>query len=343
MVEDAEPVSEMSRFDKWKTEGVTAEDGLDAPVTESSFATLFPKYREKYIREVWSQIISSLTQYGIKGELNLVEGSMTVYTTRKVWDPYSILKARDFIKLIARSVPYPQAIKIMDDDMFSDIIKIGNIVRKKERFVKRRQRLIGPSGCTLKAIELITQCYVLVQGNTVACMGNWKDLKSVRKIVEDCMNNKHPIYNIKALMIKRELAKDEKLAHEDWSRFLPQFKKNNVQRKKPTIKKKGKYSPFPPAATPSKLDLELESGEYFKRKYDREGGSKNEAGEPVSHTESRQKKRMAKFIPPTESKNSEKKAKVDASETDVEALKKKLTKKARKPVKDVKEYIVADQ
>lgn len=52
-------------------------------------------------------------EFGIKFELNLLEGSMTVRTTKKTWDPYAIIKARDVIKVISRSVPYQQALRLM--------------------------------------------------------------------------------------------------------------------------------------------------------------------------------------------------------------------------------------
>lgn len=210
------------------------------------------------------------------------------------------------IKLLARSIPIQQAVKILQDDVNCDIIKIGGIVRNKERFVKRRQRLLGPDGATLKALELLTDCYILVQGNTVSCMGPYKGLKQLRTIIIDCMKNIHPVYHIKTLMIKRELAKNPSLSAEDWSRFLPQFKKKTMsKRKKPLkIREKKAYTPFPPAQTPRKVDLQIESGEYFLNESQREAKKKSE--KILASKEKSKEKRKAReleFIAPEEPMN----------------------------------------
>jgi ribosomal RNA assembly protein len=136
-------------------------------------------------------------------------------------------------------------------------------------------------------------------------MGPYKSLKEVRRIVLDCMKNIHPIYRIKVgasfsfakqtsyradnsapvlqeLMIKRELAKDPKLATESWDRFLPQFRRKHLKTSEKTARKneaieakktarlaagldpeemakkdktKKIYTPFPPAQLPRKVIL----------------------------------------------------------------------------------------
>lgn len=294
---DAEDAAEsgivplMDGSDQWKFLDIKEGD-MKAPLQEeSSFATLFPKYREKYIKEVWTLVKKALLDRGIKGELDLIEGSMTVRTTKKTWDPYAIIKARDAIKLLARSVPYETALKVLEDEIYCEVIKIRSMCPNKEKFVKRRQRLLGPRGNTLKALELLTNCFIMVQGSTVSVVGHYRELKNVRRIVDDCMNNIHPVYHIKELMIKRELMKDEKLKGEDWSRFLPNFKKTvkTVKDKKkqereklmvkaqqpqtegeevpqynpPKRKEKKERELYPPAPQPRKIDLLMESGEYF--------------------------------------------------------------------------------
>ena len=91
------------------------------------------------------------------------------------------------IRVMARSVPLDIAAKVLEDETFADIIEIK--LKNRERFVKRRNRLIGDEGNTLKALELSTKCYIMVQGKTVAVVGPYDGLKKValKSSVSNCL------------------------------------------------------------------------------------------------------------------------------------------------------------
>uniref|UniRef100_A0A3B3ZDE0 KRR1 small subunit processome component n=1 Tax=Periophthalmus magnuspinnatus TaxID=409849 RepID=A0A3B3ZDE0_9GOBI len=297
--------------DGWREPVFSKDDNPRGLLEESSFATLFPKYREAYLKECWPLVENALHDNHIKASLDLIEGSMSVCTTKKTFDPYAIVKARDLIKLLARSVPFEQAVRILQDDVACDIIKIGTLVRNRERFVKRRQRLIGPKGSTLKALELLTNCYVMVQGNTVSALGPYSGLKET-------------------LMIKQELAKDPELRSQSWERFLPKFKHKNLTKRKEPKKKsvKKEYTPFPPPQPESKVDQELASGEFFLRESVKRRKKLEEV--KVKQAEAltkKQEERNKAFIPPKEKPLLNKANKASSEgKLNLEALKEKVKK-----------------
>ncbi|KAK6087502.1 ribosomal RNA assembly protein KRR1 [Seiridium cupressi] len=325
-------------IDKWKIDAFKPEDNAGGHfVEESSFAILFPKvspptlpqilgstsastsYREVYLREVWPLVTKALEKTGVACTLDLVNGSMAVTTTRKTWDPAAILNARDMIRLLSRSVPFPQAVKILEDGVACDVIKIRGMVRNQEKFVKRRQRILGPGGSTLKALELLTSTYILVHGGTVSVIGPFKGLKEVRRVVEECMDNIHPIYKIKELMVKQELMKDPTLAGESWDRFLPNYKARNLSKRhvphKVTDKNKKVYTPFPPAQEKSKVDMQIEAGEYHVGKEAKKRIAQEERMEKQKiKKEEKKREREKEFVAPEEGTERKKKKRKSRAE-----------------------------
>ena len=130
--------------------------------------------------------------------------------------------------------------------------------------------------------------------------------------------------------------KDPELKNENWERFLPHFKKRTLsKRKKPlkiTDKSKKPYTPFPPPQEKSKVDLQIESGEYFLGRQAMERAAKEKREE--QQREKQTKKEMARqkdFVPPQENvmASSEKEKKRKRREEGGEEGKKKKKKKKR--------------
>lgn len=127
-------------------------------------------------------------------------------------------------------------------------------------------------------------------------------------------------------MIKRELAKDPKLANQSWDRFLPKLPKKSLsKRRKPHVIHDKKNKPlFPPPQQPRKIDLQMESGEYFLKGWEKK--AKEKEGKEISRIEKkreREEERKKDFIPPKEEVPKKKKRKMEEAEEGESASKKK--------------------
>ena len=187
----------------------------------------------------------------------------------------------------------------------------------------------SPKG-TNSLIQLIAFNALGLHGDIINIHDN--QLNILLQIVVDTMNNIHPIYNIKSLMIKRELAKDPELKNENWERFLPKFEHKNLSKRKQPFKRKDKskkaYTPFPPPMPESKLDKELASGEYFLKEKEKNLKKLQERKEKQAAASiKREEKRNKAYKPPKEiPMTSSSASKNKSTPLDVDALKKKVKK-----------------
>ena len=140
--------------------------------------------------------------------------------------------------------------------------------------------------------------------------------------------------------------KDPELKNENWERFLPHFKKRTLsKRKKPlkiTDKSKKPYTPFPPPQEKSKVDLQIESGEYFLGRQAMERAAKERREEYQRQKQAEKKMaRQKEFVPPqengTNSSKKEKKRKRTKEEDGIDDEKKAKKKKKKRSAED-KEY-----
>ncbi|XP_024175207.1 uncharacterized protein LOC112180871 isoform X1 [Rosa chinensis] len=180
---------------------------------ETSFSALFHEKREKKLQDAWPMLESSFEEFGVSCALNLAERSVIVSTTGRTKGRNSFDKATRIVELLATThVPPYLAIEILNGDRKHILIKTGNQQGglcsiygiKKDQFVKQRECL----ACSLEALGALTFCYLFLNEDTVAAVGDPLALMAIRKLVVGCIvNNADPattISEVKTVLRRRQ-------------------------------------------------------------------------------------------------------------------------------------------
>jgi ribosomal RNA assembly protein len=128
--------------------------------------------------------------------------------------------------------------------------------------------------------------------------------------------------------IHTDFIQDPELVNESWDRFLPNFKKRSLSKRrvphKVTDKTKKTYTPFPPPQEKSKVDLQIESGEYFLGKHAKERKVQEEREDKMKDKmDAKRRERMADYVAPEEDGGEKKKKKRKREEGEGKEKKKK--------------------
>ena len=98
-------------------------------------------------------------------------------------DPVLALKARDIVTAIGRGFSEDRAFRLLDDDVYLEVLDIKDFARSKAREEQVRARLIGTRGKTRRLVEELTSVDMSVFGHTVALLGPTFEMAIAREAV----------------------------------------------------------------------------------------------------------------------------------------------------------------
>ena len=95
------------------------------------------------------------------------------------------LKVDSVVRAIGRGFSPPRAFRLLDDDVYFELMDVHDYVGKNPRHVKRVSgRVIGTGGKTRRIIEEMTGTHLSVYGHTIGVIGLLEDVATAKKAVD---------------------------------------------------------------------------------------------------------------------------------------------------------------
>ncbi len=116
-------------------------------------------------------------------------GEVIIIPNEDLVDPVLMLKSGEVIKAIGRGFTPAQALKLLNDDFYLEIIPLRQLGGTSANAIRRlRSRLIGTGGKTRKTIEEYTKVSMVILGNTVSLIGRFTSLVDAKEAINKLAN-----------------------------------------------------------------------------------------------------------------------------------------------------------
>lgn len=116
--------------------------------------------------------------------IDSADGNVLVESTPKTDDPLAVWRARDIILAIGRGFSPKRALKLLDEDMFLEVIFIDESASTQKALKRVRGRLIGERGKTRRIIEEMTGVALSIYGHSVAIIGTIERTNAAKEAVQ---------------------------------------------------------------------------------------------------------------------------------------------------------------
>ena len=122
-------------------------------------------------------------------DIDSEDGIVDISPTEDMEDPLGVWNANDIVKAIARGFNPDVAIKLIDDDMYLEIIQLPLLIGKSKNALARyKGRIIGKDGKTREIIMEMAEVDMAVYGKTVSFIGPIENIQIAKEAVEMIIN-----------------------------------------------------------------------------------------------------------------------------------------------------------
>ena len=122
-------------------------------------------------------------------DINSEEGAIDISPKEDMEDPLGVWIAKDIVKAIGRGFNPDIAIKLVDENMYLEVIQLPLLVGKsKNALARHKGRIIGKDGKTREIIMEMAEVDMAVYGKTVSLIGKIENIMIAKEAIEMILN-----------------------------------------------------------------------------------------------------------------------------------------------------------